>query len=380
VRIDRYPITRHQILMEGSEPVNQPAIYFEAQDTVTEDTMPISTKFHQKPLKVFIRCYNKGSLIFAAVLLILFLILLFVVQHAKFPVGLDSSPPAHMMGSNIIKEPNLYGEISTKPSNGRYAACISGNDGELLLQDRFWANLVANVFTNQTDLFIYLETGIPTMHGPRLTAMKIKVFDISRLKKIYEPWLRSFVVTTRNLDKEVEFYNRLATKSAGSFAGYNRSLRRFIKVSNSYSLLQSYEFMKDSEYELIVQMRPDVLFPFPIDYPRLDKQDVLYTILGYPSDTPRDDGLYLLTGAGLGMGDFAFIGSSMISRTLAQFLPMELSSLENFPDAASYPEYLLKWLVVDRLQMKTKPTDLQTPLWGKIPSPWCPDPINDPFC
>jgi hypothetical protein len=339
------------------------------------------------------RGFYKRKIIFAAVILISILIIssatFLKMNHSAMPAPFRDYPATSM--SQILKDIDIYGEILFKPSNGRYAVCISGNEGELLLRHRFWQNLVDNVLTDQTDLFIYHETTDPIIQGVNDTYRAEDAsswsdapendhqFDINRLKAMYEPWLRSFVITTRNLDNEVTFYNQLSHRADSSRFGYDTSLRRFIKLSKCYSLLQSYEYFKDQEYEIIVQMRPDVLFAFPIDYSHLTEDDVLYTVLGYPTDNPRDDGLFLWTGNRIGIIDFAFFGSSLISRTLAQFLPLELASLENFPNDSSFPESVIKWVIVDRLHMRTKPTDLQKPLWGQIPTEQHPDPIKDPM-
>jgi hypothetical protein len=365
-------------LMEESEILHIPV----ASQTSDDNALPEVSK---KPTSSFFSNY-KRSMIFAAIILLLTFTA--VVEALRSSNLVDHPTPKRV--SHILNDGDIYGESSFKISNGRYAVCISGNEGELLLRHRFWQNLADNVLTDQADLFIYHETADPIVHGLNETYRRNSQsewsdapdidhqFDINRLKEMYGPWLRSFVITTRNLDNEVEFYNRLGNKTAGSQEGYNNSLRRFIKLAKCHALLQSYEYFKNDEYEVVVHMRPDVLFPRPIDYRKFDEPDVLYTMQGFPRPNARHDGLFKWFENRIGIIDFAFFGSSLITRTFAQFVSMELASLDNYPLDNSFPEGIIKWLVVDRLRMKTKMTDPENPLWGQQPTGGNQNPIENP--
>jgi hypothetical protein len=358
--------------MEESEPIQIPMVNLDTEAllplevpskrTVAQPSADVESGLSlDKPKKIVFQW--KSTMCFILMILVAFPIFVFLRKNED--TQLEDVFEQIIIQRKVKNDTEVYGELSGEPSNGRYAVCISGNEGERLLDTLFWTNLKNNVLTNDTDLFIYLETTLQVGHSS-----EENVYDISALKRLYAPWLRSFIITNKNLDKEMEFYSKLGVKPEGATRGYDGSIRRFIKLSKCYSLLQSYEFFKGVNYEMIVQMRPNLLFPYPINFSVLDDQEAVYTLQAGPTAEPREDGLLEWPGEGVGLTDFGFIGSSMVSRIIAQSLFLELAGLENYQHGHSFPEMILKYILVDRLHLKTRPTAAKDPLWASIPKGW----------
>ena len=162
----------------------------------------------------------------------------------------------HVEGQGQQRVVESYVHIDHDPKNSSYAVCITGYRGEAILYDKMFRHYRDFVFTPDTDLFLFIETSnrIVSHNGTLGTD-----FDLSRLKELYGPWLRSFVVTNgHDLREEEGFLDAHGQRAATAVHGWNTILRNLHKQTKcNTNLLQPYELKRGKPFDAVLKTRPE---------------------------------------------------------------------------------------------------------------------------
>ncbi|KAI8904810.1 hypothetical protein EDD86DRAFT_249575 [Gorgonomyces haynaldii] len=239
------------------------------------------------------------------------------------------------------------------PELTRQAICMTGNKAEALLLDGVFEHHKRNLFTHDTDLFMYIQTDLKV--SETATVADGPFFNVTRLKEMYSPWLKKLILITNATEEntEIGFHTQHLKIDDRLAEGWHVGKHMFYKMMKCQTkMVEPSEEERGKPYDIVFRVRPDI---YILERPNIDMvydhPDHLFTEGG--NCTLNPDGRFLDPTPGPAIMDMAFFGTSRIMRLVNNMYYLVIGGLHSYPYDRSFPEAFLGfWL--DKLSIPTK--------------------------
>ncbi|KAI8908520.1 hypothetical protein EDD86DRAFT_219005 [Gorgonomyces haynaldii] len=291
--------------------------------------------------------------------LLLFVFVLFAVQLSIVDLsalGLETGTVSKIE----TQQDGAYAHISGEGTDNNIAICISGNKAEALLLDGIFQHHKNNMFTKDTDLFMYIQVNKPVYSSKHQQDYfkgdpQLEFFNLTKLQEMYKPWLKDAIVVYngKQENEDIAFDEFHTTITPARKEGWQVGKHMFYKWQQCQErLIRPSELKRSKTYDVVVRLRPDIYILERPDYKMVEEDPhKLYTIGG--NCTLHPDGRFLYPHPGSAIMDMAFFGSSRVMRLVSNVYYLLMGSHMFFDLDQSFPEMFLGYCM-DNIKVKTK--------------------------